>query len=177
MLKVGGRCAVIIPDGVLFGSSKAHKQIRKEIVETNKLDAVISMPSGVFKPYAGVSTAILLFTKTTSGGTDNVWFYDMKADGYSLDDKRTKVKEDDIADIVSRFQNLENEKDRVRTEQSFLVPFDEIKENDWELSINRYKEIVYEEVEYAAPAEIIANIEQLDAERTKTLHILKGLLT
>jgi type I restriction enzyme M protein len=176
MLKVGGRCAVIIPDGVLFGSSKAHKQIRKEIVETNKLDAVISMPSGVFKPYAGVSTAVLIFTKTTSGGTDNVWFYDMKADGYSLDDKRAKIKEDDIADIVNRFKNLENEKDRLRTEQSFLVPFDEIKENDWDLSINRYKEIVYEEVKYASPADIIADIEQLDVERNEVLKTLKELL-
>lgn len=176
MLKIGGRCAVIIPDGVLFGSSKAHKQIRKEIVETNKLDAVISMPSGVFKPYAGVSTAVLLFTKTTSGGTDTVWFYDMQADGYSLDDKRTKVKEDDIGDIVSRFRNREREGDRKRTEQSFLVPFAEIEANDWDLSINRYKEIVYEEVEYASPAEIIADIEQLDIERNIAIQSLKRLL-
>jgi len=176
MLKIGGRCAVIIPDGVLFGSSKAHKQIRKEIVETNKLDAVISMPSGVFKPYAGVSTAVLLFTKTTSGGTDTVWFYDMQADGYSLDDKRTKVKENDIGDIVSRFRNRDKEGDRKRTEQSFLVPFAEIEANDWDLSINRYKEIVYEEVEYAPPAAIIADIEKLNVERNSALQALKGLL-
>jgi type I restriction enzyme M protein len=176
MLKIGGRCAVIIPDGVLFGSSNAHKQIRKEIIETNKLDAVISMPSGVFKPYAGVTTAVLLFTKTTSGGTDKVWFYDMKADGYSLDDKRTKIKDDDIADIVSRYKNLADEEGRKRTEQSFLVPFAEIEEKDWDLSINRYKEIVYEEVEYAPPAEIIAEIEQLDKERCETLEDLKRLL-
>ena len=176
MLKIGGRCAVIIPDGVLFGSSKAHKQIRKEIIQTNKLEAVISMPSGVFKPYAGVSTAVLLFTKTTSGGTDNVWFYDMQADGYSLDDKRTKIKDDDIADIVSRFKNLGDEEGRKRTDQSFLVPFADIEENDWDLSINRYKEIVYEEVEYAPPADIIVDIEQLDAERTGILQDLKRLL-
>jgi type I restriction enzyme M protein len=176
MLKTGGRCAVIIPDGVLFGSSNAHKQIRQEIIEKHKLEAVISMPSGVFKPYAGVSTAVLLFTKTNSGGTDKVWFYDMQADGYSLDDKRTKLKDSDLPDIVARFKALGGEKDRTRTEQSFLVPFAEIKENDWDLSINRYKEIVYEEVEYAPPAEIIADIEQLDAERSEGLRVLKGLL-
>ena len=176
MLKIGGRCAVIIPDGVLFGSSKAHKQIRKEIIETNKLDAVISMPSGVFKPYAGVSTAVLFFTKTTSGGTDKVWFYDMKSDGYSLDDKRIKVKDNDIADIIFRFKNLENEEDRKRTDQSFLVPFAEIEKNDWDLSISRYKEIVYEEVEYAPPADIISDIERLDTDRTKLLQNMKELI-
>ncbi|MEN8134459.1 MAG: class I SAM-dependent DNA methyltransferase [Thermodesulfobacteriota bacterium] len=176
MLKTGGRCAVIIPDGVLFGSSKAHKQIRREIIEGHKLEAVISMPSGVFKPYAGVSTAVLVFTKTNSGGIDQVWFYDMKADGYSLDDKRTRIKDNDLSDIVARFKNRKQESNRARTEQSFLVPFGEIKENDWDLSINRYKEIVYEEVEYAPPAEIIADIEQLDGERAEALLVLKGLL-
>ena len=126
MLKTGGRCACIVPDGVLFGSSKAHKDIRKAIVEEQRLEAVISMPSGVFKPYAGVSTAILIFTKTGHGGTDKVWFYDMKADGRSLDDKRSEVKENDIPDIIARFKNLEAENDRKRTDQSFFVEKQEI---------------------------------------------------
>ena len=137
MLKVGGRCACIVPDGVLFGSSKAHKAIREEIVENNRLEAVISMPSGVFKPYAGVSTAILIFTKTGHGGTEKVWFYDMKADGKSLDDKRTPVSENDIPDIVARFHHLEGEEERQRTEQSFFVTKQEIADNDYDLSINR----------------------------------------
>ena len=141
MLKMGGRCACIVPDGVLFGSSKAHKAIRKEIVENNQLQAVISMPSGVFKPYAGVSTAVLIFTKTGAGGTENVWFYDMQADGYSLDDKRNEVTENDIPDIINRFHNLEQESSRKRTEKSFLVPKQEIIDNDYDLSINKYKEI------------------------------------
>ncbi len=176
MLKIGGRCAVIIPDGVLFGSSKAHKQIRQTLLEQHKLEAVISMPSGVFKPYAGVSTAVIVFTKTNNGGTDNVWFYDMQADGYSLDDKRSPKNENDIPDIVQRFKQREQEQARSRTEQSFLVPLQEIKDNDWDLSINRYKEIVYEEVEYALPAEIIADIEKLDGERSEALRVLKGML-
>jgi len=176
ILKIGGRCAVIVPDGVLFGSSKAHKTIRQSIVEGHKLDAVISMPSGVFKPYAGVSTAILFFTKTNSGGTDQVWFYDMQADGFSLDDKRAEVKENDIADIVARFAELGAEQDRARTDQSFLVPFEEIKGNDWDLSINRYKEIVYEEVVYDPPSKIIADIELLDNERAEAILLLKELL-
>jgi type I restriction enzyme M protein len=176
MLKSGGRCAVIVPDGVLFGSSNAHKQIRKEIIEKHKLDAVISMPSGVFKPYAGVSTAVLFFTKTGTGGTDNVWFYDMTADGYSLDDKRNEIKDNDIPDVLNRYHNLANESDRARTDKSFLVPFDEIKKNDWDLSINRYKEIIYEEIEYAAPSEIIKDIEVLDQERTQALTALKEML-
>lgn len=175
-LKVGGRAAVIVPDGVLFGSSKAHKSIREELVNNQKLEAVISMPSGVFKPYAGVSTAVLLFTKTNSGGTDNVWFYDMKADGFSLDDKRNAIKDDNIPDILERYKNLDNEVERARTEPSFLVPFDEIKKNDWDLSINRYKEIVYEEIEYAAPSDIIKDIENLDQERNQALGALKEML-
>lgn len=183
-LKVGGRAAVIVPDGVLFGSSKAHKSIRQTLVEKQKLDAVISMPSGVFKPYAGVSTAILIFTKTNSGGTENVWFYDMKADGYSLDDKRNAIKDNDIPDILTRWKSLchselveeSQEHNRKRTEQSFMVPYGEIKENDWDLSINRYKEIVYEEIEYDAPEVIIGAIEQLDQERQQALKELKTLL-
>ena len=176
MLKIGGRCAVIIPDGVLFGSSKAHKQLRETLLNKHKLDVVISMPSGVFKPYAGVSTAILVFTKTNNGGTDKVWFYDMQADGLSLDDKRTPTKDSDIADIIKRFKQRDKEDERSRSEQSFLVPFDEIKDNDWDLSINRYKEVIYEQVDYAPPAEIIADIEQLDKERQQVLAALKEVL-
>lgn len=163
-LKIGGRSATIVPDGVLFGSSNAHKELRKEIVDNQKLEAVISMPSGVFKPYAGVSTAILIFTKTNAGGTDKVWFYDMKADGYSLDDKRQPIQENDIPDIIERFGKLEEEADRKRTEQSFFVNVDEIRENAYDLSINKYKEIEYEEVHYDAPEVILARINQLEVE-------------
>ena len=176
MLKIGGRAAVIVPDGVLFGSSKAHKQIREAIVDKQRLEAVISMPSGVFKPYAGVSTAILIFTKTNNGGTDNVWFYDMQADGFSLDDKRAEIKESDIPDIFKRFKKRKAELKRKRTEQSFMVPFEEIKENDWNLSINSYKEVVYEQVEYDPPENIISDIEQLDKEREQVLAALKEML-
>jgi type I restriction enzyme M protein len=167
---------------VLFGSSNAHKQIRQELIENHKLDAVISMPSGVFKPYAGVSTAVLFFTKTGTGGTDNVWFYDMTADGYSLDDKRNEIKDNDIPDLLTRYTSLRadakqsQEQDRKRTDKSFLVPFDEIKDNDWDLSINRYKEIIYEEIAYAAPSEIINGIETLDQERNQALTALKEML-
>ncbi|MDG4951542.1 type I restriction-modification system subunit M [Weeksellaceae bacterium KMM 9724] len=175
-LKVGGRAAVIVPDGVLFGSSRAHKSIREELVNNQKLEAVISMPSGVFKPYAGVSTAILFFTKTNSGGTDKVWFYDMQADGYSLDDKRSEIKENDIPDIIERFKNLEAEADRERTDQSFMVPLEEIKENDWDLSINRYKEIVYEEIEYEDPKVIIGAIKEIDKSRKEALINLGNII-
>ena len=176
MLKIGGRCACIVPDGVLFGSSNAHKQIRKTLIENNRLEAVISMPSGVFKPYAGVSTGILIFTKTGHGGTDKVWFYDMKADGYSLDDKRTQVKENDIPDIIERFKHLEKEIDRKRTEQSFFVDKEEIVKNDYDLSINKYKEVVYEKVEYPLTNEILAEIESLNNEINKNIAELKVLL-
>lgn len=162
ILKTGGRCASIVPDGVLFGSTGGHKSIRKEIVENHKLEAIISMPSGVFKPYAGVSTAIMIFTKTGTGGTDKVWFYDMKADGYSLDDKRNPIEENDINDIVERFNNLENEVDRKRTEQSFFVPVEEIRDNGYDLSINKYKEIEYEEIKYDSPQEIMLRIRELE---------------
>ena len=175
-LKVGGRCACIVPDGVLFGSSNAHKQIRKTLIENNRLEAVISMPSGVFKPYAGVSTGILIFTKTGHGGTDKVWFYDMKADGYSLDDKRTVVKENDIPDIIERFNNLDKEVERKRTEQSFFVDKEDIVENDYDLSINKYKEAIYEKVEYPPTSEILADIEALNKEIEKNLEELKALL-
>lgn len=176
ILKTGGRCASIVPDGVLFGSTKGHNDIRKEIVENHKLEAIISMPSGVFKPYAGVSTAIMIFTKTGSGGTDKVWFYDMKADGFSLDDKRNPVEENDINDIIERFSNLENEEDRKRTEQSFFVSVEEIRENGYDLSINKYKEIEYEEVVYDAPSVILGRIKELEKEITKGLEELEGML-
>ena len=200
-MKIGGRCAVIIPDGVLFGSSKAHKKIRKEIVENQTLEAVISMPSGVFKPYAGVSTAILIFTKTNAGGTEKVWFYDMKADGLSLDDKRQPVKENDIPDIIAKFHNRKKgvsvtstgsvtkttasvirsaEAELVeassRTEQSFFVPKSEIAENDYDLSINRYKEVVYEEVQYEKPETLIEQIQELSKQRQKALEELLKML-
>ncbi|MCR5737665.1 MAG: type I restriction-modification system subunit M [Eubacterium sp.] len=176
MMKVGGRCACIVPDGVLFGSSKAHKDIRKQIVEENRLEAVISMPSGVFKPYAGVSTAILVFTRTDHGGTDNVWFYDMTADGFSLDDKRTPVNESDIPDIIKRYKNLEAEVDRKRTDKSFMVPKKDIEGNDYDLSINKYKEIEYIPVEYPPTSEIMANIRELEKEIGKEMDELERLL-
>lgn len=176
MLKVGGRCACIVPDGVLFGSSKAHKDIRKELIDHNRLEAVISMPSGVFKPYAGVSTAILIFTKTGHGGTDNVWFYDMKADGLSLDDKRSPVVENDIPDIISRFRNLDAEKDRERTEQSFFVPKQEIVGNDYDLSINKYKKTEYVAVEYPPTEEILAELESLNEQVATEMAELKAML-
>ena len=176
ILKIGGRGAVIVPDGVLFGSSKAHKEIRKAIVDDNRLEAVISMPSGVFKPYAGVSTAILIFTRTGAGGTDKVWFYDMKADGFSLDDKRQPVNENDIPDILERWKNREAENNRKRTDQSFYVPVDEIQKNDYDLSINKYKEVEYIAKEYPPTAEIMAKIEQLNEEFTNDFAQLKTML-
>lgn len=176
MLKPGGRCASIVPDGVLFGSSKAHKDIRKEIVENHRLEAVISMPSGVFKPYAGVSTAVIVFTKTGAGGTDKVWFYDMQSDGYSLDDKRTPLNNSDIPDIVSRFHALDAEESRERTEQSFLVPKEEIVGNDYDLSINKYKKSTYVEEEYPHPLEIMTEINELEMEITAGLAELEAIL-
>ena len=176
MLKVGGRGAVIVPDGVLFGSSKAHKDIRRELVDNHRLEAVISMPSGVFKPYAGVSTGVLIFTKTGHGGTDKVWFYDMKSDGFSLDDKRTPVKENDIQDIVARFHNLDGERDRERTEQSFLVPKEEIVKNGYDLSINKYKKVEYVPVEYPPTSEIFAQLHELEMEISKGLKELEGMV-
>ncbi len=176
MLKIGGRCACIVPDGVLFGSSGAHQAIRKEIIENNRLEAIISMPSGVFKPYAGVSTAVMIFTKTGHGGTDKVWFYDMKADGLSLDDKRSPVAENDIPDIVARFRNLEAEEGRARTEQSFFVPKSEIVDNGYDLSINKYKKTEYVPVEYASTQEIMAELHELEMEITKGLAELEGML-
>jgi len=181
LLKPGGRAAVIVPDGVLFGSSKAHKTLRKMLVEEHKLDGIVSMPSGVFKPYAGVTTAILLFTKTNSGGTDNVWYYDMHSDGYSLDDKRNpldpeKHESNNLPDILKRWQCREIEGDRARTQQSFLVPKAEIAANEYDLSINRYKEVVYEQVEYDPPLTILAELKEIEAEIMKGMEELEGML-
>ena len=176
MLRIGGRCACIVPDGVLFGSSTAHKAIRKELVEGNRLEAVISMPSGVFKPYAGVSTAVLIFTKTGHGGTDKVWFYDMRSDGFSLDDKRTPVAENDIPDIIARFHDLPSEESRERTEQSFFVPKAEIVENGYDLSINKYKKTEYKPVEYPSTQEIMADLHELEMQITQGLAELEGML-
>lgn len=164
MLQIGGRCASIVPDGVLFGNSTGHKSIRKELIDNQRLQAVISMPSGVFKPYAGVSTAILIFTKTNAGGTDKVWFYDMKADGFSLDDKRSVVSENDIPDVIKRWQNLDAEENRSRKEQSFFVPVEEIRANDYDLSINKYKEVEKVKVEYEEPSIVLGRIESLQSE-------------
>ena len=184
LLKPGGRAAVIVPDGVLFGSSNAHKELRRMLVEDQKLDAVISLPGGVFKPYAGVSTAILLFTKTNSGGTDHVWFYDCDADGWSLDDKRTPLLPEDklgpcrataltadehaknnLPDILARWQQRDgNERKRPRTAQSFCVPKADIAAQGYDLSLNRYKEVVHEEVEHRPPKEILADLAKLEAE-------------
>ena len=176
MLQTGGRCASIVPDGVLFGNSTGHKSIRKELIDKHRLQAVISMPSGVFKPYAGVSTAILVFTKTGAGGTDKVWFYDMKADGFSLDDKRSPIQDNDIPDIIARFGNREGEEDRKRTEQSFLVPKDEIVQNDYDLSINKYKQTEYKPVEYPPTIEIMTELRELEMKISEEMEKLEELL-
>ena len=177
LLQTGGRAAVIVPDGVLFGSSKAHKALRRMLVEEQKLDAIISMPSGVFKPYAGVSTAIVLFTRTNSGGTDHVWFYDMRADGFSLDDKRSPQPDtSDLPDILARWQNRAAETERKRTDQSFLVPGAEIVGNDYDLSINRYKEVEYEAVDHDPPRVILARLARLEEEIAAGRKELEGLL-
>ena len=152
------------------------------LVEDQKLDAIVSMPSGVFKPYAGVSTAILLFTKTNSGGTENVWFYDMKADGFSLDDKRTpldssKHENNNIPDILARWRNLEGERERTRTDQSFFVLKAEIAANDYDLSINRYKEVVYEETKHESPQEILRELGELEEEIQADLKALGAMLS
>jgi len=175
-LEIGGRCASIVPDGVLFGTSKAHVAIRKEIVDNQQLRAVISMPSGVFKPYAGVSTAVLIFTKTNSGGTDNVWFYDMKADGFSLDDKRSAIPESDIPDIVSRFHNLKAEATRTRKEQSFFVPVEDIRKNEYDLSINKYKDVERVKVDYESVNSILSRLENTENDYLECFSELKKML-
>jgi type I restriction enzyme M protein len=196
LLKPGGRAAVIVPDGVLFGSSKAHKELREMIVEQQKLDAVISLPSGVFKPYAGVSTAILIFTKTNSGGTDNVWFYDMKADGWSLDDKRQPLLEEsklgstpsqnlsvdehvknNLPDVLARWQQRDGaERNNPKTAQSFKVVKADLIANDYDLSLNKYKEVVHEHVEHVAPLQLIEELKQLEIEIQAGLTKLEGML-
>ncbi len=175
-LEIGGRCASIVPDGVLFGTSKAHVAIRKELVDKQHLRAVISMPSGVFKPYAGVSTAVLVFTKTMSGGTDKVWFYDMKADGFSLDDKRSPINANDIPDIITRFHNQKDEEQRTRKDQSFLVPVDEIRQNDYILSINKYKIVERKKVEYESVNIILRHLESTEGDFLKGYRELCNML-
>lgn len=181
LLKSGGRAAIIVPDGVLFGSSNAHKDLRRALVEEQKLDAIISMPSGVFKPYAGVSTAIVIFTKTNSGGTDKVWFYDMQADGFSLDDKRVELDQskhetNNIPDILERWRNLESEQQRPRTAQSFMVAKSDIAANGYDLSVNRYKETEHEEVIYESPENILDQLAVLEIDITNGLKDLRRLL-
>ncbi|MBQ0085951.1 MAG: SAM-dependent DNA methyltransferase [Prevotella sp.] len=175
-LRLGGRCASIVPDGVLFGTSKAHVSLRKELVENQYLRAVISMPSGVFKPYAGVSTAILIFTRTDNGGTDRVWFYDMTADGYTLDDRRTPTGETDIPDIVNRFLHMEGEEGRTRKDKSFLVPVDEIRSNGYDLSINKYKEIERVKVEYEPVSVLLSRLGNTEKEFAKGYEQLTKML-
>ena len=176
MLKLGGRCASIVPDGVLFGSSKAHKSIRQELIDKNRLEAVISMPSGVFQPYAGVKTSIIIFTKTGKGGTDNVWFYDMLNDGKTLDVKRSDIEGSNIPDIIERFHNLDKEENRTRKDQSFFVPVQEIIDNDYDLTINKYKEVEKEVKVYRPTKDILADIEQTQKEMFEVFEELKKML-
>lgn len=176
ILQTGGRCASIVPDGVPSGDKKAFVDIKKAIIEDNRLEAVISMPSGVFKPYAGVSTAVLIFTKTGAGGTDKVWFYNMKADGFSLDDKRKPIDDNDIPDIISRFHNIEAEESRTRTEQSFFVPVEEIRKHKYDLTFNTYKETIREAVEYEAPEVLIGRAGTLAAKITDGINTLHSLI-
>ena len=186
---------MIVPDGVLFGSSKAHKELRRILVEDQKLDAVVSLPGGVFKPYAGVSTAILVFTRTNSGGTDSVWFYDVEADGWSLDDKRTPLLAEDklgpvpktalaadehpknnLPDVLTRWAEREgSERERPRTAQSFCVPRADIAANGYDLSLNRYKEVVHEAVEHRPPKEILAELAKLEEEIQRGMKELEGM--
>ena len=176
MLKLGGRCASIVPDGVLFGSSKAHKAIRKELVDNNRLEAVISMPSGVFQPYAGVKTSVIIFTKTGHGGTDKVWFYDMQNDGKTLDVKRSDIEGSNIPDIIDRFHNLDKENERTRKEQSFFVPIEEIREKDYDLTLNKYKDVVKEAKIYRTTKEILADIEKIEEEANSLFDEIKKML-
>ncbi len=173
LLQIGGKCGVIVPDGVLFGSSNAHKKLRQLLLDKYQLEGIVSMPSGVFKPYAGVSTAVLIFTK--GGSTEKVWFYDMDADGYSLDDKRTFIDgKGDIPDIVRHYHNRKTENPTDRKGKCFFVPISEIKENRYDLSISRYKEIEYEQVTYEKPEVIIVKIETLEHEIQKSLQDFKN---
>ena len=174
LLKPGGRAAVIVPDGVLFGSSKAHKAVRQLMIEECGLKAMVSLPSGVFKPYAGVSTGILFFTKGDT--TDKVWFYDMQADGLSLDDKRDEVEECDIPDVLEKWANLDPNAENDRTSKAFFVDKDEIVKNDYDLSLNRYKEIVYVPIEYDPPLEIIRQLKEMETKIMSDLDELEKML-
>lgn len=179
MLKLGGRCVCIVPNGVLFRTnSKAYRQLREELVDNQRLEAIVYMPSGVFKPYSGVSTAILVFTKTDAGGTDDVWLYNMEGDGFTLDDKRDPdEKHDDIPDILQRWDNLAAEKDRSRTDKSFLVPREEIVENDYDFSFNKYTETIYERKEYPPASEILADLKVLNESIANGLAELETMLS
>jgi type I restriction enzyme M protein len=174
MLKKGGRSATIVPDGVLFGSSKGHVALRTLLIDDNQLEAVISLPSGVFKPYAGVSTAILVFSK--GGATDHVFFYDVGADGFSLDDKRDPIKDSDLPDALERFRNKNAETDTSRTAKHFMVPVAEIRGKGYDLSINRYKEAVHQEVTYESPKVILKKLRELEKEIAEDLKALEGML-
>ena len=174
LLRIGGRAAVIVPDGVLFGSSRAHRELRSMLIEECELQAVVDMPSGVFRPYAGVSTAILVFVK--GGKTEQVWFYDMQADGYSLDDKRDKTEENDIPDIIERWAKRDPKKDTDRTAKAFFVPVQEIRDNKYDLSANRYKETAYEEVQYDPPKKILERLRDLEDEIRGDLDELEAML-
>jgi type I restriction enzyme M protein len=196
LLKPGGRAAVIVPEGVLFGSSNAHKSLRRILVEDQKLEGVVSLPSGVFRPYAGVSTAVLLFTKTNSGGTDHVWFYDLQSDGWSLDDKRTPLlpmgklgplpttvlteaehATNNLPDALARWeQRGGNELTRARTEQSFCVPKTDIVAQGYDLSLNRYKEVIHKDVEHKPPLQILAELAELEREIEKGMVELEAML-
>ena len=176
ILKTGGRACVIVPDGVLFGTSNAHKSIRKNLIDKQKLEAVISMPSGIFKPYSGVSTAILIFNKTNSGGTDKVWFYDMQNDGFTLNDNHTPIEENDIPDIIKTFKNRHNEDNTNRKAKHFFVDVDEIRKNSYDLSVNKYKEVEYEEVIYDSPKNILADIKALEIEVQQGLTELEEMI-
>ncbi len=169
MLKIGGSCASIVPDGVLFGASTVHLSIRKELVDNQHLKAVISMPSGVFLPYSGVSTAILIFSKTDAGGTDKVWFYDMKADGFSLDQKRNPVEENDIPDVIARYADLAAEEGRSRQDRSFLVPAEEIRKNGYNLSLNKYREVKVEKVQYESSDKLLDKLDTYQNEISMAL--------
>ncbi len=174
LLRVGGRAGVVVPDGVLFGSSNAHKALRKMVVDECELMGIVKLPAGVFKPYAGVSTAVLIFAK--GGRTERVWYYDMHADGLSLDDHRRKVEENDIPDVIAKWQARTTKKNDDRTRQAFVVPVEEIRENGYDLAINRYKEIPYEPVEYEKPEVILAKLRELETEITRDLDEIEGML-
>lgn len=196
LLRTGGRAAVVVPDGVLFGSSTAHKALRRTLIEDHKLEAIVKLPSGVFRPYAGVSCAIVMFTKTGVGGTEDVWFYDMTADGFSLDDKRSPLLDatklgpvpeealtaeehakNNLPDILARWDALAAEAERPRTAQSFMVKAEEIAAtNSWDLSLNRYKEVEHAEVEHESPAAIIAELRAIEAEIAEGLNRLEEML-